>query len=59
MGRRLERVINFKGDERRYLQSLDDISTFIASYLTAMGARPAKKTTVTKWLRRLKRRFLR
>jgi hypothetical protein len=52
-------ITHVPGGERRYLQSLDDISNFIATYLAATGARPMKKSFVAQWLRRLRRRFTR
>jgi len=50
-------ITHVPNGERRYLQSLDDISSFIAPHLTAAGAHSMKKCPVRQWLRRFKRRF--
>jgi hypothetical protein len=52
-------ITHVPGGERRYLRSLDDIQTFITSFLAAAGAVPVKTGSVRQWLRRFKRRLLR
>lgn len=40
--------------ERRYVQNLNDISAFIATYLLGMGIKPANKWRIKQWLNRWK-----
>jgi len=48
-------ITHVSGGERRYLQELDAIATFIAPYLEAMGVKLEKRWTAGIWLRRLRR----
>jgi len=50
-------ITHVPSGERRYLQSLDDISTFIESFLAAAGGISVKKCPLRQWLKRFRRRF--
>jgi hypothetical protein len=46
-------ITHVSSSERRYVESLEAITEFIAGYLEAMGVNPVQKAT-RKWLRRLR-----
>ena len=45
-------ITHVPGGERRYLKSLDDISTFITPYIEEMGVKLAPWWRVKRWLNR-------
>ncbi len=42
------------GGEQRHWQKLDDLSTFIASFLAGIDSNPNRRRTVKGWLSRLR-----
>jgi hypothetical protein len=44
------RIIHVPDGERRYLQSLREITRFIATYLNAMGVRPRVWERIRRWV---------
>jgi hypothetical protein len=44
------RIIHVPDGEKRYLQDLREIISFIAPYLRAMGVRPGRWNRIKRWL---------
>ncbi len=43
-------ITHVPSGERRYLKDLDDITTFVASYLKKMGVKPGIRWRIRQWL---------